>query len=46
MDIMNVEIMRYECGTREEYVTELIASMNEKHKGKYLFESRCFIELS
>ena len=40
MDIMNVEIMRYECGTREEYVTELIEGMNEKHKGKYLFESR------
>lgn len=40
MDIMNVEIMRYECGTREEYVNELIEGMNEKHKGKYLFESR------
>ena len=40
MYIQNVEFMDRECGTRDEFIIEIIEDMNKKYSGKYLFESR------
>lgn len=40
MYIKDVEIMSHECGTKDEFIIEIIEDMNKKYSGKYLFESR------
>lgn len=40
MFIQGVEFMEHECGTKKEFVLEILEDMNNKYSGKYLFESR------
>lgn len=40
MYIKDVEIMSHECGTKEEYIAELLKRLNGKHTGKYQFEKK------
>lgn len=40
MYIQDVEFMDRECGTRDEFIIEIIEDMNKKYFGEYLFESR------
>lgn len=40
MYIKDVEIMSHECGTKDEFIIEIIEDMNKKYYEKYLFESR------
>ena len=40
MYIQDVEFMEHECGTKEEFILEILKDMNNKYSGKYLFESR------
>lgn len=40
MYIQDIEFMDCECGTKDEFIIEIIEDMNRQYSGKYLFESR------
>ncbi len=40
MFIQDVEFMSNECGTKEEFIVEIIEGMKKKYSGKYMFESK------